>query len=106
MQLTMTRVTLEMGGMATGCELHLHVFVKDGGQGYDVRGAIKSLDEFVIYDWSDPANPVETERVALDQDEVGVVWDESVHSLDDDNLALEASLRMWRTLTANFAIMR
>lgn len=106
MQLTMTRVALEMGGLATGCELHLHVFVKDGGQGYDIRGAIKGLSELVIYDWTDPTTPVEIDRVQIDEDELGIAWDESAHSLDDDNMALEASLRMWRTLTANFAVMR
>jgi hypothetical protein len=92
----------EMGSQAVFVDLNLHIFARDSGQGLDLPGGVSTVESFSIYDFSNPQNPVIREVAELIEDGDGVSWKQSHHQLNDDNLALEATLRAWTTMSCNF----
>lgn len=103
-QLTIYSIVIEMGGTALACDLNLHVFARDSGQSLDICDALRHITGITLYDFTDPDNPVAGVTCEID-DQDGMVWDESPHSIDDDDLALESSLRFWKTLSAQFLVI-
>lgn len=98
-QITIYSVPIEMGGdPVLDVMLDFHIFGRDAINTKHIMGALRRLQSWPIYDFSDEIVSI-TEDAPIIEDDQGHLWSESPHKINDNSLSIEASLLAWNTMS-------
>jgi hypothetical protein len=98
-QVTIFSTPIEMGGDdVLDVFLDFHIFGRDSVQTANIKGAFRNIQSWPIYNF-DGDNATIQEDCGIMDDKDGHSWGESGHTLNDNSLAIEASLAAWSTMS-------